>query len=162
MDKRGAAISEQVSFLWRLPLVILVVGFIAAVTIVYLKEDFQTNNVEDFLLSTTLRYSPNCLALEKEKRVEVNTLDLKKFEGLHLASCYRKKGLAYRVTLVSLTGTEIVSASLIPVNVEKLVPVCSSVQSLKCSRKEDYVLYQNGEGKTSPAILRLEVVRGAI
>jgi hypothetical protein len=133
--------------------------FLVVIIAHYRSENFQTEQLEDFIVSTSLRYSPNCLALEDEEGVHPNLIDMQKLETLKLASCFKREDFSYRVSLKAITGEEIKKVSLLPVNIEQWMPVCKSIRTLACSQKDAYVLYKDAEGKNVPGVLSLEVVR---
>lgn len=155
--KKGAEFN-YLMWIPRIFCIILVTIFLSVIVFSYLNEEFNTEGLENTILSTTLRYSPNCLALEDEE-VHPNVIDLNKMDNFKLAGCYKRPDVSYKVTLNSLEGSEIKSASVIPLNVEKLIPVCASVADLSCSQEREYVLYTDGSDSLKSGILTIEVVR---
>ena len=156
MNKQGA-VFDYVLWSTRIFAIIIVAIFIGVFVYFYLNEDFETKGIENFVLMKTLTYSPNCLALEEES-VHPNVIDLKKMDNFKLAGCYQRPDVSFRMQLTSLDGKDVKKASIIPLNIEKLIPVCATVPEYTCTQEEEYVLYKDDAGALNPGVLKLEVI----
>ncbi|HZX12665.1 MAG TPA: hypothetical protein VFE88_04385 [Candidatus Nanoarchaeia archaeon] len=152
------SVFEMPQWFVRLTAAIAVVVFVMITIFAYRSEEVKTEVLENNILSVLLKSSPNCLALEEKEVVYANVIDVSKMEALKLRKCFKKDNVFFRLTLSSFEGKEVKAASLIPLNVERLVPVCGSLPEYECVTWEEYALYKEGE-KVVPGVLKVEVVR---
>ncbi len=156
------AVGKSVEFWGFLPAIIAVTILVLIVMSNYLHESLDVEAVEDLVVSNVLRNSPNCLALDSETGVMQNVLDLSKMSPSNLAGCYKRSDFSYKITLFSLEGKEIKSASQVPVNLEKYIPVCKSVKTMRCTERKEFVRYKDESGEVKTALLKIEMVRGNV
>jgi hypothetical protein len=159
MNKKG--VFDIVEIMVYLVFVIIVSLFIYTVAFRFLNEEINTINLETFLLKKSLIGSESCLAYNDGIRLYQNVIDLNKFDFTRIQNCLTKQNLGYRITLYD-SENNIVKQPIANLNArqESYLPVCKSFDTFECAKKEDIVLYNDGQ-KTNAGKLILEVIRGA-
>jgi len=156
MNNKGAITTEWIKWLLNIFVIIVVIMFVFAVALSFLRERFETHDIEVFTLSRVFFYSENCLALSNDNRIIPGIIDLDKLTVDNLLSCYSKEGLGYTVSVTDLDNNEIKFVNP-KFSINYYLPVCSALKEYRCSKNKYYILYKNNN-KIVSGFLNLEVI----
>lgn len=155
-NKKG--ISEQMTRLFYIFLTVIIAGVIIRTGILYFNEDFaHVPDQEALILSAILRN--NCLAVKDDLKTYMNVIDPAKITQERLKGCYHKESLGYEVTLQSLSGFAVASASVLSSAQKYYLPICkaASASQYACTSRKEYVLYQKDKERV-PGVLSIKVI----
>lgn len=156
-NKKGSILIDSLTWIWKIIVVAMVVVYLIIVLVYFKNENFDTHEQEVYLLSKSLRYSEDCLALEPD------LIDLDKLTSERLSSCYSDKSLGFRVTLLSFDRTPLKTAEVLSITQKTYLGedlgVCQSLKRThKCSVRTDLIKYKTDDA-IKQGFLQLEVIQ---
>ncbi len=152
--KKGAVGLEATLWLWRLIPVFILAVFFYIVVLFYRGESFNTTYLDQELVIRNL-FTKECLGQENARS---GIIDVQKISDIKLQTCAQKENQWYGIKLRNTQGELVKEASVMPVHIQNLIPVCPSVPEYQCTQKQVYVLYQD-QNQQKPGILEVERVQ---